>query len=646
MSKADEISKWKKLFDEGSITEEEFNREKTKILSSNKSLAISQNQILIAVSIALIIGIVFISQNNDEITSQTDSIVEQPPVQVPIDDFAVQNQLVINTLEDIRSGVVQIEVEGSYAEFDEDFNLLSVESYSLGSGFLISPNGYIVTNNHVVAGASIVKVYFSESDTGIIGEVVAQSECSDLALLKIDRDDLLYFSWSDGTPKVGDEIYAAGYPLGDPEFTLLDGIVTKEQADGDTPWSSIESTFEHNAEIKSGNSGGPIISNSDFKVLGVNYAVDIDGQEFAINNDLSQRVINSMINGTNKPGFGINGEQVEGIGIILSSVDLGSPLDKSGVKGGDIITKIDGIDLSSESTLKTYCDILGTKTSSGNVSVEIFRLEDLAYYGGNLNSGLKISQISDPVGLEESSSASSSPSTTKATSNKPADTTTTTKPPVTTTTTTVYVDNVAPTFSNGLYASNVSETTVTLNWLANDNIGIDYYVLREGSFQIYKGNNTSRQVEGLNSGSSYTFTVDAYDANGNKTSTSTSIYTPATTTTTTSTTTTTTTIPSPTVRTPEILFVSVNGICLSAQTNFIYGNPVIIYNNGQQIATSNNTAYHWLGVGYGEYNISLKVTNNNGEYSTSSVYFNYFFESYNYNNMWRDSSWNSSKCGP
>ena len=179
------------------------------------------------------------------------------------------------------------------------------------------------------------------------------------------------------TPNVGDEIYAAGYPLGDPEFTLLNGIVTKKEADGDTPWSSIESTFEHNAEIKSGNSGGPVVGKIDFKVYGVNYATDSENQEFAINNDIASRIIDSMIAGTSKPGFGINGEQIEGVGLLLSSVNLGSPLDKAGVVGGDVIITLDGIDLTVEPTLKTYCDILATKTSVGQVSIEVFRLQDL-----------------------------------------------------------------------------------------------------------------------------------------------------------------------------------------------------------------------------------------------------------------------------
>ena len=259
-----------------------------------------------------------------------------------------------------------------------------------------------------------------------------------LIFLVIFMCEKSFFS-ATSSPEVGNEIYAAGFPLGNPEFTLLDGIVTKKEADGDTPWSSIESTFEHNAEIKSGNSGGPVVGKSDFKVYGVNYATDSENQEFAINNDIASKLINSMIAGTNKLGFGINGEQIEGVGLLLSSVDLGSPLDKAGVIGGDLIITLDGIDLTVAPTLKTYCDILATKTSRGQVSIEVFRLQDLNIYSGVLNSGTKIStsdnfESSSSPTTTTTSSASQAPGNTQATTT--TSTTTTTLPPTTTTTST------------------------------------------------------------------------------------------------------------------------------------------------------------------------------------------------------------------
>ena len=298
MSSADEISKWKKLFDEGTISEEEFNKQKDNILYGQSSKPINNNIFYFLIGSIVLFATFIFSQNIDTQTGTVETEVNTEVTAEPLEELSADASLVVDSIEEISMATVLVEAEGTFTTFNEEFNIVDVEVGGWGSGFLISSNGYIVTNNHVVAGASIVKVYFAEDDNSINAQVVAQSECSDLALLKIDRDEMLYFDWAKGTPNVGDEIYAAGYPLGDPEFTLLDGIVTKKEADGDTPWSSIESTFEHNAEIKSGNSGGPVVGKSDFKVYGVNYATDSENQEFAINNDIASRIINSMIGRT------------------------------------------------------------------------------------------------------------------------------------------------------------------------------------------------------------------------------------------------------------------------------------------------------------------------------------------------------------
>ena len=123
-------------------------------------------------------------------------------------------------------------------------------------------------------------------------------------------------------------------------------------------------------------------------------------------------------------------------------------------------------------------------------------------------------------------------------------TTTTTLGSTTTTTLgSTTVDTDAPIFNKGLTAENITSSTVDISWSATDNFGISYYVLREGSFVIYEGSNTSKEVEGLVSSKTYTFSVDAYDNAGNFSTSNVSFITlpGETTTTTTSTTTTTTT---------------------------------------------------------------------------------------------------------
>ena len=426
MSEIDKLERLKKLLDDGAITEEEYNSEKSKLLSKKVSNTNKNISILLIAAFAFA-GIYFLTSEKQEVQVLEAEIIDTTTTTEPLEELIIDDSLVVDSIEDVISATVFISVQGIYTDIDANtFNSVEYIFSSSGSGFLISSNGYIVTNQHVVSGASIVEVYFADNETPKIAKVIATSECSDLALLKIDVQDSIYFDWASEKPSVGTEIYAAGYPLANREFTLLDGIITKRDADGERSWASVESIFEHNAEIKPGNSGGPLIGQTDYKVYGVNFAIQRDKgyvgiEEFAINVDTATNVINSMLDGSHMPGFGINGEQIRDLGLLLESVDLGSPLDIAGLKGGDIITKLAGISLVDKSTLKTYCDILSTQTSSGKVLIEYYRIDDRKFYSTILNNDI----------LDSSVQASDATTTT----TKPKQTTTTTKQTTTTTTT-------------------------------------------------------------------------------------------------------------------------------------------------------------------------------------------------------------------
>ena len=157
-----------------------------------------------------------------------------------------------------------------------------------------------------------------------------------------------------------------------------------------------------------------------------------------------------------------------------------------------------------------------------------------------------------------------------------AQTTTTITPVTTTTLTNSGSDTTPPTFTQALTASNITTGEVDLNWSASDNIGISYYVLKEGSSEIYRGTNTTKELEGLVSGNNYTLTVYAYDAAGNSNTSSVSFTTlgsssststTSTSTTSTSTTSTTTTTVPPSYGTPTIYKVTVSGSTITAFYN-------------------------------------------------------------------------------
>ncbi|KAA3662053.1 MAG: peptidase S1, partial [Chloroflexi bacterium] len=141
-----------------------------------------------------------------------------------------------STVEQARAAVIQIQAEGTFAEPDG----VAYNAAGRGSGFIIDESGIAVTNNHVVTGAALVKVWLDGENEPRNARIIATSECSDLAVIDIDGDGFPYLEWFNGNSKVGNEVYVAGFPLGDPEYTLTRGIVSKENADAESNWASVD----------------------------------------------------------------------------------------------------------------------------------------------------------------------------------------------------------------------------------------------------------------------------------------------------------------------------------------------------------------------------------------------------------------------
>jgi serine protease Do len=205
----------------------------------------------------------------------------------------------IGTYQGVQPAVIQIVAQGTF----RDPELGYADGSGLGSGFIISPEGLAVTNNHVVAGAATLEVFIGgQTDTGYNATIVGVSECNDLALIDISESEPLPFlEWFNGEITPGLAVYAAGFPLGDPEYTLTAGIVSKAQAGGDlTGTSSIDHTIEHDANIQPGNSGGPLVA-EDGTVVAVNYAggavATTTAQFYGIASDLAQPVITRLMDG-------------------------------------------------------------------------------------------------------------------------------------------------------------------------------------------------------------------------------------------------------------------------------------------------------------------------------------------------------------
>jgi serine protease Do len=291
----------------------------------------------------------------------------------------------VSGLEDLENAVIQIVAEGSFV--DPEFGL-QLNIPGAGSGFIINEEGHAVTNNHVVTGAALLRVYLSGQDEPLNARVLGVSECSDLALIDLEGDGYPYFEWYDGFIKTGLEVFAAGFPLGDPEFTLTSGIVSKENAGGETNWSSVDAVIEHDATINPGNSGGPLVT-ADGKVVGVNYAGNTETrQHFAIARDEALEILEQLQAEQDVTSIGVNGFTVSDgdiSGVWVSSVDSGSPADRAGIQGGDIITTLEGLVLGVDGTMADYCDILRSHRPEDILSVEVLRYATEEVLAGQLN---------------------------------------------------------------------------------------------------------------------------------------------------------------------------------------------------------------------------------------------------------------------
>lgn len=326
--------------------------------------------------------------------TEAPAVPTEPPTPTEPPEAAARS---VTGLEEVKDAVIQIEAQGSFVEPGVG---LQVNVAGSGSGFVIDESGIAVTNNHVVTGAAFLQVWVGGEDEPRNAKIVAVSECSDLAIIDIDGEGYTYLEWFEGPISAGLDIYAAGFPLGDPEFTLTRGIVAKEHADGESSWASVDSVIQHDASTNPGNSGGPIVT-EEGKVVAIHYA-NAPGvsQYFAIARDEALKIIDQLRAGQDVNSIGINGTAVndgEGLsGIWISSVESGSPADRAGIQGGDIIYKLEGLVLATDGTMSDYCDILRSHSPEDVLSVEVLRFSTGELLEGQLN-GRAIEPVSIPV---------------------------------------------------------------------------------------------------------------------------------------------------------------------------------------------------------------------------------------------------------
>ena len=274
---------------------------------------------------------------------------------------------------------------------------------SLGSGVILSADGYVVSNYHVVGGATDIRVVLNDGRE-ISGNVILSDQESDLAVLKLNSDEVLPYLElrKSDTVEVGELVLAIGNPFGVGQ-TVTNGIISGLARTGIASGSAKGYFLQTDAPINPGNSGGALIDISG-ALIGVNTSIlsrsgGSNGIGFAIPADLvGQFLIQAKEGRTSfiRPWAGMRGQPITfemaaslGLpamsGMIISELHELSPFSLAGIQVGDIITKVDGLDINSPEEMLYRMSVVGIGTTV-----------DVSYFSQSIIKSLKIDLVEMP----------------------------------------------------------------------------------------------------------------------------------------------------------------------------------------------------------------------------------------------------------
>lgn len=278
------------------------------------------------------------------------------------------------------------EMEELFKHFFEDQggDFIPRDTQSLGSGFIISQSGYVLTNHHVVKDADEIVVKLSDRRE-LLAKLIGSDARTDVALLKVDATDLPYVTIGSADKlEVGEPVFAIGSPFGF-EQSVTDGIVSAKGRS--LPGGNYVPFIQTNVAINPGNSGGPLF-NKDGEVVGINSQIysrtgGFMGLSFAIPMDVVMNVV-SQLKSTGKVSRGWLGVQIQDVtrelaesfgmrrpqGALVSKVIPKSPAEKSGLHIGDIIIEFDGKEIETSGELPP---IVGMTPIEQEATVKIIR---------------------------------------------------------------------------------------------------------------------------------------------------------------------------------------------------------------------------------------------------------------------------------
>jgi putative serine protease PepD len=244
-------------------------------------------------------------------------------------------------------------------------NPLGGSQQAEGSGFVYDTKGDVVTNEHVVAGATAIKVRFWNG-ASYTGTLVGSDASTDLAVVHVSAPTSMLYPLALGDSdkvQVGDPVVAIGSPFGLQE-SVTSGIVSALHRQMTSPNNfTIDDSIQTDAAINHGNSGGPLLD-AQARVIGINAQIESDsggndGVGFAIPATTAKSVITSILTtGTVKHAYlGVEvGDSTSPVGAALATIRPGTPAARAGLKAGDVVTAIDGKTVRSANTLRNRID--------------------------------------------------------------------------------------------------------------------------------------------------------------------------------------------------------------------------------------------------------------------------------------------------
>ncbi len=305
------------------------------------------------------------------------------PVRVEGRQGSPQEIALAAAAEAVAAAVVSIKVSTSSEVDPLDLSRSAKPSLGEGSGVGIRADGYLLTNHHVVAKAKRIKVSFPDRDP-LSAEVVGSDPFTDLAVLKVEADDLPFLAFGDSEAvQVGEWLVAVGNPYGFGHSVTV-GVLSSRGRTLEAPGRELTGLLQTDAAINPGNSGGPL-ANLEGEIIGINTAIIPFGQGigFAVPSETASRVATLLIEKGEviRSYLGLRGEPVSqasaellGLpsveGLIVTELERDGPAHSSGLKKGDVLLTVDGESIEGALWLRDYVSF---KPPGSEVELRYFR---------------------------------------------------------------------------------------------------------------------------------------------------------------------------------------------------------------------------------------------------------------------------------